>query len=62
MIDLGMKARTKSEMYRLLTVDADLYLPPQREASIYFIREIIMGRKRYCYSKFKFIGIFSTKR
>ena len=46
LIDLGMKARTKSEMYRLLTVDADLYLPPQREASIYFIRESVVGSKK----------------
>ena len=46
LIDLGMKARTKSEMNRLLTVDTDFYLPPQRDASIYFIRESIMGSKK----------------
>ena len=46
LIDLGMKARTKSEMYRLLTVDADLYLPPQKKVSIYFIREITTGSKK----------------
>ena len=43
---LGLKARTKNEMYRLLTTEANLYLPPQRETSIYFVRDIIHGRKR----------------
>ena len=43
---LGLKARTKNEMYRLLTTEANLYLPPQRETSIYFVRDIIHGRKK----------------
>ena len=29
-IQLGMKARTKNELYRILTDDAYLYLPPQK--------------------------------
>ena len=43
---LGTKAQTKVEMYKLLTVVANLFLPPQRETSIYFIREIIEGNKK----------------
>ena len=43
---LGIKAKTKNELYRLLTTEANLYLPPQRETSIYFVRDIIHGRKR----------------
>ena len=43
---LGTKAQTKVEMYRLLTVDCGLYLLPQREASIYFIKDITEQRKR----------------
>ena len=35
---LGVKARSKNEMYRLLTVEAKIYPPPQKECSIYFIR------------------------
>ena len=42
----GTKAQTKFEMYLLLTVNCGLYLPPQREASIYFIRDIMEQRKR----------------
>ena len=43
---LGLKAHTKNEMYRLLTTEANLYLPPQRETSINFVRDIIHGRKK----------------
>ena len=43
---LGAKARSKHEMYRILTVEAKIYLPPQKECSIYFIRDIIQGKKK----------------
>ena len=43
---LGIKAKTKSEMYRLLTVEAQLNLPPQKECSIYFVRDILSNKKK----------------
>ena len=43
---LGTKAQSKVEMYLLLTVDANLFLPPQRDTSIYFIRDIIENRRK----------------
>ena len=43
---LGTKAKSKNEMYRILTVEAKIYLPPQKECSIYFIRNIFHGRKK----------------
>ena len=43
---LGIKAQTKNEFYRILTVEAKLYLPPQKETSIYFIRGILNGKKK----------------
>ena len=43
---LGIKARTKNELYRLLTTEANLYLPPQKETSIYFVRDIVQSRKK----------------
>ena len=43
---LGAKARSKHEMYRILTVEAKIYLPPQKECSIYFIRDIFQGKKK----------------
>ena len=44
--NLGLKARTKNELYRLLTVETDMYLPPQKETSIYFVRDILCMEKR----------------
>ena len=43
---LGTKAKSKNEMYRILTVEAKIYLPPKKECSIYFIRDIFHGRKK----------------
>ena len=43
---LGTKAKSKNEMYRILTVEAKIYLPPQKECSIYFIRDIFHGKRR----------------
>ena len=43
---LGVKAKTKNELYRLLTTEANMYLPPQKETSIYFIRDLIHCRKK----------------
>ena len=44
---LGIKAKTKNELYRLLTTDANLlYLPSQKETLIYFVEDIVHGRKK----------------
>ena len=43
---LGIKAKTKNELYRLSTTEANLYLPSQKETSIYFVRDIVQGRKK----------------
>ena len=43
---LGIKAQTKNEIYRFLTTEADMYLPPQKETSIYFVRDIFKNRKK----------------
>ena len=41
-----VKAKTKNEMYKILTTEDNQYLPPQRETSIYFVKGIIHGKKR----------------
>ena len=43
---LGIKAKTKNELYRLLTTEANLYLPSQKETLIYFVKDIVHGRKK----------------
>ena len=34
LIDLGIKARSKVELYKLLTSEGNLYLPPYKEWNI----------------------------
>ena len=43
---LGIKAKTMNELYRLLTTEANLYWPPQKETLIYFDKDIVHGRKK----------------
>ena len=43
---LGVKAKTKNELYRLSTTVANLYLPSQKETLIYFVKDIVHGRKK----------------
>ena len=43
---LGIKVKTKNELYRLLTTQTNLYLPSQKETSIYFVKDIVHGCKK----------------
>ena len=43
---LGTKAKSKNEMYRILAVEAKICLPPQKECFIYFIRDIFHKKKK----------------
>ena len=43
---LGTKFQSKNEMYRFLTTEVDMHLPPQKECSIYFVRDIVSGTKK----------------
>ena len=47
---LGLKAQSKNEIYRLLTVEVELYLSSQKETSIYFVRDVFYGNKKVSYS------------
>ena len=46
LLDLGTKALSKSEVYKLLTSEADLYFPPYKEWSIDFITAYLQGSKK----------------
>ena len=43
---LGTKFQSKNEMFRFLTTEVNMHLPPQKECSIYFVRDILAGTKR----------------
>lgn len=44
-VDCGVKARSKIEVYRVLTTEGGVYLPPAKECNYKWIRAIITGEK-----------------
>ena len=43
--DISIKAKSKIELYRILTIEGDVYLPPSKEWNYQFIRVVITGKK-----------------
>ena len=43
--DLSIKAKTNIELDRILTTEGDVFLPPSKEWSFVFIRDIISEKK-----------------
>ena len=46
-LDLSSKWRSKTELYNMLTREGKVYLPPKQDATQSFLREIMMGKKKY---------------
>ena len=51
--EIGYKAKSKHELYRIFVTEDDLYLPPEKEASMLYISQIVIGDKEV---SFIFIG------
>ena len=47
--ELGTKAKSKNEFYRLLAKEGNIFLPPQNEASHYYLSDVISGRLKASY-------------
>ena len=47
-IELGLKAKSKNEVYILLVTEGGLHLPPMKEANYYYIASILCGDKQVC--------------
>ena len=43
--ELGLKAKSKKELYNLLVSDVGIFLPPMKEANAKFISYILSGAK-----------------
>ena len=46
LLEFGQNFQSKNEIYRFLVTEADIHLPPQKECSIYFVRDILNGTKK----------------
>lgn len=44
--DFEAKFRTKGEVYRFLDLDVDAYLPPKECVTIYFLRDLMTGKRK----------------
>lgn len=45
-LDIGQKARSKGEIYWLLTCEANMYLPPEKNTTYNFLNELMTGKKK----------------
>ena len=46
LLKVGTKAQSKYELYRALVVEGGMYLPPEKETSMFFISQIVIGDKK----------------
>ena len=46
LMELGVNAKSKAEIYHALTIKNGIYLMPQKECNIEFISEVFFGRKK----------------
>ena len=49
--DIAIHARSKKEIYHVLTAEGGLYLPPIMDADRKYIQNIVRGLKKFMYSK-----------
>ena len=49
---VGLKAKSKKEMYRIFASDAQVYLPPIKEANYMYIRHILTSKKKKRHLKY----------
>ena len=48
--EFAAKFKSKREIYTFLTIDANAYLPPIANVTIYFLKDIIGGKRKCKYS------------
>ena len=49
--DISLKAKSKKEVYPVLTTEGGLYLPPIEDANINYLKGIITWQKKFLYWK-----------
>ena len=49
--DISLKAKSKKEVYQVLTYEGGIYLPPILDANKNYIKDIMTGKKKFLYWK-----------
>ena len=50
-LDLASKWRSKKELYNMLVREGGIYLPPNQEATQKYLRDLMMGKKKFIKSE-----------
>ena len=58
--EVDARAKSKAEIYRLLTVEGGVYLPSAKDTNFLFLREIITGSKKVYWKAY--FGVLVHKR
>ena len=53
---LAGKMKSKADIYKILTKEGQLYLPPMDECPMLFIKDVLMGKKKVSWLE-KFVSI-----
>ena len=59
LMEVGTRAQSKAELYRLLTVEGNMYLPPQEQATMEFISDIAFQEKKVSCLSILLVHIFT---
>ena len=59
--EVGARAKSEVEIYRLLTVEGGVYLPPAKDTNFQFLRDIITGSKKVCCATYSGLLAFKSK-
>ena len=60
--EIGVRAQSKAEIYRVLVTEGELFLPPIKETSMMFISQLAIGEKKVilsiiCLSFYFYAGV-----
>ena len=55
--EFGAKFRTKREIYNFLTVEVGAFLPAHQTVTVYFLRDLLTGKKKGRFSYFEVIAL-----
>ena len=60
--ELSMVWQFKKDMFKVLQIEGDVYLPPMEQANYKIISQIVTGEKEVSLHNYKAFSAFSIKR
>ena len=60
--ELSVVWQSKKDMFKVLQIEGDVYLPPMEQTNYKFISQIVTGEKEVRLNNYKAFSAFSIKR